>query len=155
MKHILVTTDFSKEAANAFVEARTQAAQLGEANVHLTLLHVIEQPASMFADDFGFGSVEPDSLLEEMEKEASKRLGDLKKEFPGIAISTAVIRSVGPASQAIVEFAQERQFDRIIMSTHGRTGLQHFMLGSVAEKVVRSAPCPVLVVPAAHMLGAV
>ena len=52
----------------------------------------------------------------------------------------------GPAAETIVQIAQERAADLIVMGTHGRTGLRHLLLGSVAEKVVRLAPCPVLTV---------
>jgi len=53
---------------------------------------------------------------------------------------------MGPPADTIVRVAQERGVDLIVMSTHGRTGLQHVLMGSVAEKVVRLAPCPVLTV---------
>ena len=53
---------------------------------------------------------------------------------------------MGPPADTIVRVAQERNADLIVMSTHGRTGLQHVLLGSVAEKVVRLAPCAVLTV---------
>lgn len=52
----------------------------------------------------------------------------------------------GQPADAIIQFAQERDVDLIVMGTHGRSGLQHVLLGSVAEKVVRHAPCPVLTV---------
>ena len=54
--------------------------------------------------------------------------------------------AAGHPAEAIVRVAQERKADLIVMGTHGRTGLQHVLLGSVAEKVVRLAPCPVLTV---------
>jgi len=55
--------------------------------------------------------------------------------------------AVGAASSSIVEFAEHEKVDMIVMSTHGRTGLAHILIGSVTEKVVERAPCPVLVVP--------
>lgn len=70
----------------------------------------------------------------------------------GIAVETRTV--TGSPSEEIVRLAKEQRVDLIIMGTHGRTGISHFFLGSVAEKVVRSAPCPVLTVhPNEHELG--
>jgi universal stress protein A len=62
----------------------------------------------------------------------------------GFIVDTAVI--TGPPARAIVEHASAGHFDLIVMGTHGRTGLSHALLGSVAERVVQKAPCPVLTV---------
>jgi universal stress protein A len=53
---------------------------------------------------------------------------------------------VGPAAEKIIEAAKDKDADMIVMATHGRTGLSHALMGSVAEKVVRQAPCPVLTI---------
>jgi nucleotide-binding universal stress UspA family protein len=64
---------------------------------------------------------------------------------PGVEIHLAMAE--GPAKQVIPRIARESGFDLVVMGTHGRTGLAHVLLGSVAEAVVRAAPCPVVTVP--------
>lgn len=71
--------------------------------------------------------------------------GKFSDEMTGVAVRQKV--DVGAAASTIVEFAAREGVDMIIMSTHGRTGLKHILIGSVTEKVVERAPCPVLVVP--------
>ena len=157
--HFLVPTDFSETALHALRFA------LEEARLHqakLTLLHVLpphsvtdvyyaspELPRSTSDPRLdvllgSHGPSEPPVVRSDPDQDALTRLRDLMPDtFPGMW-EAEVVR--GQPAGAIVRFAQERDIDLIVMGTHGRSGLQHVFLGSVAEKVVRQAPCPVLTV---------
>ena len=160
--HVLVPTDFSEPANQALRHAREEAA-LHHAKV--TLLHVLpphsetdvfyvtgapEPPPQGSFDPGGGGRLGPRPLSEptvvrhDPNEDALTHLQDL---IPEACLDTwDVAIAVGAPADAIVRVAQERHVDLIVMATHGRTGLQHVLLGSVAEKVVRLAPCPVLTV---------
>jgi nucleotide-binding universal stress UspA family protein len=118
---ILVPTDFSDTAQTAVRVARTYAAALS-ATVHL--LHIAGR-----------------------DEQATTTLltGEASAFGPGIGVTTAL--RFGDPAQAIVEYARSQGIDLIVMGTHGRTGVSRALLGSVTERVVRSAPCPVLAVP--------
>jgi nucleotide-binding universal stress UspA family protein len=93
-----------------------------------------------------FGGLDYASLETEARSTSEKELANLATaEVPGEVASQTLVRS-GPPAIEIIEAAKSLQADLIIISTHGYTGLKHVMLGSVAEHVVRRAPCPVLVV---------
>ena len=160
--HLLVPTDFSEPANQALSHAREEAA-LHRAKV--TLLHVMaphadtdiyyvtgspEPPPQGSVDPTGGGRVsarplsEPTVVRSDPAEAALTHLQDL---IPAAGRGTwDVAIAVGHPADAIVRVAQERNVDLIVMGTHGRTGLQHVLLGSVAEKVVRLAPCPVLTI---------
>jgi universal stress protein A len=160
--HVLVPTDLS-EPANHALRYAVEEATLHRAKV--TLLHVLSPGANTdvyyvtgtpaAAPQAGFDPVaggrlggyltsEPTVVRRDPNEEALTRLRDLMPDtFHGewdAQIGT------GHPADTIVRIAQERHADLIVMGTHGRTGLQHVFLGSVAEKVVRLAPCPVLTV---------
>lgn len=140
---ILVPTDFSAAADAALDFARTIAATFG-ASLHL--LHVFEDPFVPGA--FGVETYVPippathAALLEDAKARLAHRLppGD-QGRFHG---TTEIV--TGISAPAIVEYARENSIDLIVMGTHGRTGVEHLLLGSVAERVVRTAHCPVLTV---------
>jgi nucleotide-binding universal stress UspA family protein len=142
---ILVPVDFSPHAEEAFRYATTLAGRLG---ARVRLLHVVEDP-------FITGAWSPEiyvpnmmELLQELIAGAEGQLATLKQSAAarGVTVETAAI--TGRPAHTIVEHAKEGGFDLIVMGTHGRTGLAHVMMGSVAERVVRKAPCPVLTVRA-------
>ena len=160
LRHLLVATDFSEPARHALQYA------LQEATVHharVTLLHVLpphagtdiyylahppEAPRQMSLDPVGRLEAQamPDPTLvrRDLDEEALSRLRDL---VPDSFVGTCEVEvATGSAAETIVRVARERDTDLIVMGTRGRTGLQHVVLGSVAEKVVRLAPCPVLTV---------
>ena len=162
LAHVLVPVDFSETALHALRYA-VEEARLHQAK--LTLLHVLP-PHSVTDVYYGAGSPEPpqstsgdprlDALVgspgpsdrivvrSDPDEGALTRLRDLMPDtFRGIW-EAEVAR--GHPADAIVRFAHEREVDLVVMGTHGRTGLQHVLLGSVAEKVVRQSPCPVLTV---------
>lgn len=157
--NILVPTDFSELGNEAVTHALEEARHHGAI---LTLLHVMQKPdtASYFptgsspvrgplADEFGStlphaevpdaGSIRRDYL-----DEAMGQLRDLiPTTFSG---KSDVMVESGHPTDVIVRMAKEHDIDLIVMGTHGRSGLQHLLMGSVAEKVVRLAACSVLVV---------
>jgi nucleotide-binding universal stress UspA family protein len=86
------------------------------------------------------------ALRNEMQGRAQRELTRLLPEGPGAPVDTACQVIVGVPPQQILEAAVAKQVDLIVMATHGRTGLSHLVMGSVAERVVRTAPCPVLTI---------
>jgi len=166
-KHVLVPTDFS-EPGNYAVRYAMQETALRGAKV--TLLHV-QQSSSAGTEIYyvsgpvGSGleagydivaggrlgtapAAEPTVVRHDLVEEALTKLRNLVPgSFPG---EWAVEIAEGRPADAIVRLAQERAVDLIVMATHGRTGFEHVLIGSVAEKVVRLAPCPVLTVKLAQ-----
>jgi nucleotide-binding universal stress UspA family protein len=139
IKSILVPIDFSDTSAKALHYAARMAEQFGAT---ITLLNVVEPIAT---PDFAY---HPLMLEPEQIKAAAKsRLEDLpgKMNLPEKLIERAVIRHGTPFTE-ITEAARKLKVDLIIVTTHGYTGLNHVLLGSTAERVVRHAPCPVLTV---------
>jgi universal stress protein A len=138
---VLVPVDFSAHSDRALRYAATLAGRVGAS---VELLHVVE--------DFTYGAFSEvyvphvPALIQEAINSAVERLTPLKAEvFPhGTDVETVVY--VGRAALTIVEYASAGKFDLIVMGTHGRTGLSHLFMGSVAEQVLRTAPCPVLTV---------
>lgn len=137
---ILVPVDFSEPSQKALHYARPFAEQFGAS---LTLMHVLE-PIT-YPMEFGYIPIEGPDLEQQRLTEIGRRLNQLGKGLGATVPVTSFIR-VGRAWKEIVEAAKTEATDLIIVSTHGYTGLQHALLGSVAEKIVRHAPCPVLVV---------
>jgi len=158
--HVLIPTDFSEPTKQALRYA------LEEATLHhakVTLLHVLPPHtgtevyfiAGAPRAEVGFDPAlegrlgaaippRPTVVLQDHDEEALMHLRDLMlNSFHGV---WEVEVAAGHPAETIVRVAHERGADLIVMGTHGRTGLQHVLLGSVAEKVVRLAPCPVLTV---------
>jgi nucleotide-binding universal stress UspA family protein len=139
---ILVPTDFSPPSEAALAYARALAESFG-ATIHV--LHVIENPFLSMGPTELFVPA-PQSFAEELDGEALRRLDAL---FPGDDRARFGARTVlrhGRPYVEIDDYAREHQIDLIVMGTHGRTALAHLLLGSVTEKVIRTAPCPVLTV---------
>jgi universal stress protein A len=142
IRSILAPTDFSPHSAMAVQGACQLAERLG---AQLFLLHVLTEivPAG------------PDPLLTpilpaEYYTDAEAAARDSLDQFidPSWARPTKIIREVrwGSPVETIVAYAQEQKVDLIVIASHGRTGLKHVLLGSVAERIVREAPCPVLTI---------
>ena len=137
--HLLVPFDFSEGAKLALQHAIAYARQF---KARVTLLHVVHLPFR----GAGFGPGEDPGMEGRLMAEMSKHLSALAEGLKRQGVpATAVVR-LGYPSLDVVELARLELIDLIIMGTHGRTGLKHVLLGSVAERVVRHAPCPVLVV---------
>ena len=141
IQHILVPIDFSEHSKNSLKYAIPYAVQF---NARLDLLYVVEP--TVYPADFSFGQVGFPNIEEELRKRGSEELDTLlKTEIKGRASAIAVVRTGKPFYE-INEYARENDIDLIIIATHGHTGVEHMLFGSTVEKVVRKAPCPVLVV---------
>ena len=137
-KTILVPVDFSETSEHALACAQSFAQTFG-ATLHV--LHVIPDPHSQ-AWSIEATGMNLGSLMETWEADAKERLdrlalGDLPSERA---------TRVGQPYREVIRYADTHNVDLIVMGTHGRGAIEHMLLGSVAEKVVRTAPCPVLTV---------
>ena len=141
---ILVPTDFS-ELSGVALEFGQELAERCGASLHL--LHVIEDPFSAGAKIPSEVYV-PDvpSLRAALVAEAEAQLARLVPDRVRDALRVTTDVKVGKAASVICDEAATTSCDLIVMGTHGRTGVAHLFLGSVAEKVVRTAPCPVLTI---------
>jgi nucleotide-binding universal stress UspA family protein len=148
-KKILCAIDFSPPSRFALLQAAELAGSHGS---ELVLLHVREVPAVRAQ----LGLVPPP--LESYESEAAdawRQLERAGKAAEGIARSHVGVQMVeGSPVEDILRIAREREADLVVLGTHGRTGLRRAMLGSVAESVVRRAPCSVLVVRPEELIAA-
>jgi len=132
---VLAPVDLSEQSPLIVDHAGDLAAAY---DASLDLLHVIEQVA--YPDAYG---VDPLTMsLPEVQERAQEALSSMAERVADVApVNTHTM--VGYAAHDIVDFAEENEAGLIVMATHGRTGLRRFLIGSVAEKVMRKAPCPV------------
>lgn len=137
LKHILVPHDFSEASNQALADAEVLAKNSGGL---LHLLHVIVDPRNE-AWSVEAAGMDLESLLSQWQTDAQQRLDDLPVQG-----AYEFATKVGQPHKEIVEYANARDIDLIVMGTHGRGAIEHVLLGSVAEKVVRLAPCPVMTV---------
>ncbi|HUI29293.1 MAG TPA: universal stress protein [Candidatus Acidoferrales bacterium] len=141
LKKILVPQDFSDYSLHALKYAVTLA---GLFKSELVIIHVVEP--IVYPADFSFGQVSIPAMEEEIRKHSEEQLNELvAKEIPDSIKVTSIIR-VGKPFIEIVDVAKSESIDLIVISSHGRTGMDHVLFGSTADKVVRKAPCPVLTV---------
>jgi nucleotide-binding universal stress UspA family protein len=143
IRQILVPTDFGEPADAALIYGRELATRFG------ATLHVLHVAENIYITTFGaenYAAVAPD-LQRELEEGARVRLNELVVDSDGSGppIRHLVMTSASPAF-AIIDYAKENGIDLIVMGTHGRGALAHLLMGSVAERVVRLASCPVLTV---------
>lgn len=138
LKKILVPTDFSESSLKALQYALRFGREFGG---EITLLHAVEaMPGPSFPElpcDLG--------CEQDQRKYAEEQFREIKAAAGNRDAMTGTVR-FGAAAYEILREAAESDVDLIVMGTHGHTGWKHFVLGSTAECVVRSAPCPVLVV---------
>jgi universal stress protein A len=140
-QHFLVPTDFSTYADEALDYAIALASKL---QARLTLLHVIHSVPLWAEGDMGRAL--PDVYLSQLEAQVQQGLEQRQQRIQAAGVQGNMLLVHGMPFQQIVDLARDQQIDLIVMGTHGRTGLKHLLLGSVAEKVVRLAPCSVLIV---------
>lgn len=160
VRKILVPIDYSDDSHQALQCGASLAKQYG---AKLLLLHVIPKAVEeVFQHDPGwepfissFSDQEigperqihpPDPFIIDLEEKARGELSDFAHKSLHEAVPVEVKIGVGRPVEEILRMAREEGGDLIVMGTHGRTGLRHVLLGSVAEKVVRTAPCPVFTV---------
>ena len=143
LKNILVATDFEEAADAALTYGRALAQAFGGT---LHVLHVTDD-VRLAATGAEFYVPRDPTLQAEVDEAARVRIASLilDSDGSGPRTKTAVRTSHAPAP-AIVEYAREDGIDLIVMGTHGRKALAHLLMGSVAERVVRTAPCPVLTI---------
>lgn len=143
LKRILFPTDFSELSLNALKYARSFV-ETFKAELHV--IHVVDE-AALYWTAVAPNSVPVGPSIDElttlaesdMQRFAQAHLDDLKAP-----LSTEVL--TGRPFMEIIRYAREKSIDLVVLGTHGRSGLRHVLLGSVAEKIVRKAPCPVLTI---------
>lgn len=143
IKKILVATDFGPASENALRYGQALARGFGAA---LHVLHVTENVYARAMDGYGYASIPP-QVQEDIERAARKQTEELlsdedRRELKAIAVT---VTHNSPAL-VIVEYARDHTVDLIVLGTHGRGAVAHLFMGNVAERVVRTAPCPVLTV---------
>ena len=144
IKRILVPVDFSDPSLRAL----DYAAELSRAlAAQLVLLHVVEPVYyPVAADAYGVG-LDLGNVYDEIERAAREQLSELARKLRRRRLNVRAVLLAGTAPQAIVESAKKMHADLLVMATHGRTGLSHLLMGSVARRVIRTAACPVLTIP--------
>jgi len=138
---ILAPIDFSEFSKQAVESAYALAQTFG---AKLLLLHVVELPAYPI-EGFAPASMGT-TLLEDLERQASLDLARVLPKTPNTTAEVLRQAVVGIPYRKIVEVAEAERVDLIVMATHGRTGLSHLLMGSVAEREGRTAPCPMLTI---------
>ena len=142
IRKILCPTDFSPNSEHALLYGIALASAY---QAQLKLLHVVELPVIAAADYYtgmGFTPEEVGRFKEAAGEQLENRLKEIQKEYTN---ATCELASGTPFVE-IIRVAKDDTSDLIVLGTHGRSGLAHMLIGSVAEKIVRKAPCPVLTV---------
>ena len=144
VKKILAPIDFSEISMEAMRGAMELAKDVG-AEVHL--VHVIAPHHTFIPLRLATNAEQSRELVREaaMLEQAEQELNRIKKDEFGDSKKVVTFAEVGPVVQKIDEYAKRNEIDLIMLATHGRTGPGHIIIGSVAEKIVRNAPCSVLV----------
>jgi nucleotide-binding universal stress UspA family protein len=140
-RHILAPTDFSEYSKQAVSSALELAKKFG---AKLSILHVVELPPYPVE-----GYVPPSlttTFMEDLEREASQELAQLAPEAESTGVEVARLVTVGSPYRKILDMAEADGVDLIVMATAGRTGFSRLVMGSIAERVVRTASCPVLTI---------
>jgi nucleotide-binding universal stress UspA family protein len=142
VERILVPVDFSQPS----LQALDYAIDFGRPHkAEIAVLHVVEPVYFAAPDGYGVG-YDAGILAGELERAGKQQLARLAANLRARRVSVRTLQCLGTPHQTIIDVARKLKTDLVIMSTHGRSGLAHVLMGSVAERVVRSAPCPVLVV---------
>lgn len=139
-RQILCPTDFSETASQALKYAIEMA---NFYHVGLRLVHVIDQPVGL--DNYQILTITPEELAHSMEESAAAKMHSLLSELKSELSVESVIRH-GVAFEQILKEAEVSEAGMIVIASHGRTGLSHFLSTNVAEAVANGAKCPVLVV---------
>lgn len=143
-KKVLVPVDFSRHSQEAVHVALDLAARY---QARVKLVHVYQPVDYGLPEGFmSYSPIQLNELITALEKQLDITLKEAEAAA-GVTPVTSILLH-GAISSEIIRCAKDEQYDLIVMGTHGRTGIGHLMLGSVAEKVLRTAPCPVLTVRA-------
>ena len=143
LRNILVATDFGEPSEIALAYGRDLARTLGGT---LHVLHVVDDIGTRAAAMAGYG-IDFDRIQAEIEDTAAQQIKALlsDEDRAQLHAKAVVLSSASPAG-TIVDYARDNDINLIVVGTHGRNVVAHLFLGSVAERVVRLAPCPVLTV---------
>jgi len=141
IQRILVPIDFSEHSKNALKYAVPFAKQF---KASIDLLYVVEP--TIYPADFSFGQIGFPNVEEELRSRGSDELENLITREIAKSVPAHKIVRTGKPFYEINQYALEENISLIIIATHGHTGMEQILFGSTAEKVVRKAPCPVLVV---------
>lgn len=136
-KKILVATDGSKQT-KAAIEKAIEIARFHGSKLYA--LYVIDTRALATAD----GMPAPENVYMILEQEGKRAVDQVRQMAGGVEVETFVL--AGHPASGIVKFAGDNGIDLIVTGTLGKSGIEHILLGSVADKVIRTAHCPVLVV---------
>lgn len=139
-RRILHATDFSRASRRAFEEAVAMARR---GHGQLLLVHVLMPPSPFVAEDV-IAHPTYEDLQRRARAAATRRLHALLERARGAGVRAEAILLDGLPFEQITRFARRRRADMIVIGTHGRTGVGRFVMGSVAARVLRVAPCPVL-----------
>ena len=139
IQKILVPIDFSDYSKSALKYAVNFCKNC---KADMFLIYVVEPV--IYPPDFSMGQIAIPSVNSEWDERARQELDKLAKEEIPSGVSVKTIIKTGKPFLEIIETAGELDVDLIIIATHGRSGVEHILFGSTAEKVVRKAPCPVL-----------
>ena len=141
LKNILVATDFSEPSGVALAYGRDLARSY---NARLYVMHVVEDVMMRYSAEIGFAA--PDMQFD-LEKAAKRELDRIVTDDDRRTLNVVpLVLSGVNIAETVVKYAKENNIDLIVTGTHGRGAVKHFLVGSVAERVVRTAPCPVLTV---------
>jgi nucleotide-binding universal stress UspA family protein len=144
LKKILVATDFSELSAAALTYG-CELARLFDAELHL--LHVVDDLGARLAGLPGGYAGDLERLRRDLEGGAREQIDALlQADNRHLLRSEGVVRTSLAPAETILAYAKEAGIDCIVMGTHGRSGVRHLVMGSVAERIVRLAPCPVLTI---------
>ncbi|MBM2846735.1 MAG: uspa protein [Bacteroidetes bacterium] len=141
LRRILVPIDFSDHSKKALHYAIPFAEQFKSS---IDLLYVVEP--TIYPADFSFGQVGFPSVEDELRQRGGEELQALITNEIGTRVESRCAVRTGKAFNEIDQYAKDEGIDLIVIATHGHSGMEHVLFGSTAEKVVRYAPCPVLVV---------
>ncbi len=140
VRRILVPIDFSENAASVLDWAAHLAQEHGS---RILLLHVYHLPVEVQQLE---GAYLPPDFWSTVKNEAEQQLGRFAEDLRGRGLEVEALVREGYPATVIVEEAESLEADLLVIGTHGLSGLKHMLLGSIAERVVQKAPCPVLTV---------
>jgi len=140
-QRILAATDFSAFGNRAVAEAHALAEKFG---AELHVLHVVDNVDAVAEQNGATGTLEPGDETEGPKAWLAELLGE-----SGTLSRVDAVQFGKNVAKTIVRYASAKDIDLIVLGSHGRSGLAHLWMGSVAQKVIRTAPCPVLVLRAA------
>ena len=147
IQRMLVPVDFSDASRAALRQAATLAKAL---SARVDILHVWEPAPNVTPVQLGWMAGDANAFCGSLEADLRERVHAMADEELGEAAEGAeVLVEAGYVAHSILERLENQAYGMVIMGTHGRRGLSHLVLGSVAERIVRAAPCPVLTIRAA------